>query len=190
MTKTDLRKIYREKRLTLTDSERSKLDDLVLIRFQEWSLPGFPESILAFWSLAESHEPSSFLLTDFMQFRIPGLSLAYPKTYPEESRMEAIGVDDDTRFVKGPYGIGEPKSGPVWDPLQIDLVLVPLLTFDQHGHRLGYGKGYYDRFLERCRPDCFRLGISYFPPVDVIPGINEFDVPLNACITPETVYEF
>jgi len=69
-------------------------------------------------------------------------------------------------------------------------VLVPLLSFDKKGFRVGYGKGFYDRFLMQCKSDCIKIGLSYFDPIDVIDDADEFDVPLDFCITPQKVYVF
>jgi 5-formyltetrahydrofolate cyclo-ligase len=72
----------------------------------------------------------------------------------------------------------------------IDMVFVPLLVTDREGHRVGYGKGFYDKYLKQCRPDCLKVGFSYFDPLDAIEGKDEFDVPLDLCITPNKVYVF
>ena len=61
----------------------------------------------------------------------------------------------------------------------IDMVLVPGLCFDGDGHRVGYGKGFYDRFLKTCRPDCIKIGLSYFEPVESIDDVHEGDVRLD-----------
>ncbi len=70
------------------------------------------------------------------------------------------------------------------------MALIPLYAFDKNGYRVGYGKGYYDRYLKRCSEDLIAVGLSYFEPVDIINDTNQFDVPLSFCITPHTVYEF
>jgi 5-formyltetrahydrofolate cyclo-ligase len=67
---------------------------------------------------------------------------------------------------------------------------MPLLAFDSKGDRVGYGKGYYDRFLAACRKDVLKIGLSYFPPVSSIDDIEIFDKKLDFCITPERVYAF
>jgi len=69
-------------------------------------------------------------------------------------------------------------------------VFVPLVVFDRKGNRAGYGKGYYDRFLMTCRPDCLKIGFSYFEPVELLEDKNQYDIPLNMCITPAGSYVF
>jgi 5-formyltetrahydrofolate cyclo-ligase len=104
--------------------------------------------------------------------------------------MEAVACHADTIFEANAINILEPLETEVIDPLDIDMVLVPMLAFDDRGNRVGFGKGYYDRYLSRCRQDCIKVGLSYFEAVDSINDANEFDVPLNFCITPQKVYVF
>jgi 5-formyltetrahydrofolate cyclo-ligase len=90
----------------------------------------------------------------------------------------------------GEYGLLEPASGDIVDPASIDLVLVPLLILDTQGYRVGFGKGCYDKFLANCRPDCIKIGLSYFDPIEIIDDRDEFDVPLDFGVTPDNVYVF
>ncbi|MDQ3180555.1 MAG: 5-formyltetrahydrofolate cyclo-ligase, partial [Acidobacteriota bacterium] len=71
---------------------------------------------------------------------------------------------------------------------KIDIVLVPLLCFDRKGFRVGYGKGFYDRFLKNCRTDCLKIGLSYFAPIKEISDVQDFDVRLDFSITPEEIF--
>jgi 5-formyltetrahydrofolate cyclo-ligase len=104
--------------------------------------------------------------------------------------MQALQTDDDTRFRKNEYNLYEPEDGVVVNPAGLDMVFVPLLTFDKRGFRIGYGKGFYDRYLAQCRRECVKIGFSYFEPLDEIEDASLFDVPLNLCVTPTTVYVF
>jgi 5-formyltetrahydrofolate cyclo-ligase len=72
----------------------------------------------------------------------------------------------------------------------IDLVFIPLLACDLQGNRVGYGKGFYDRFLSKCRYDVKKIGLSFFDPVDKIEDVNVFDIPLDECITPKKTWVF
>lgn len=190
MNKAAYRQQMLQQRMSLSDRERSRFDDLILIQFQQWHWPDELQTVLSYWPIAGKAEPNTFLLTDFMEFRIPMLRMAYPVARPDGAALDAILVNDDTNYRKNQWGIAEPVEGELLNPQEIDLVLVPLLAFDKQGHRLGYGKGFYDRFLTRCNPNCVRLGISYFGPIDSIPERNHHDIPLTACITPDCIYEF
>ena len=104
--------------------------------------------------------------------------------------MEALEYNSSSELIQNSLGIEEPSGGTVLAPEVVDVVLVPLLAFDPKGYRVGYGKGYYDRYLFRCRPDVLKIGFSFFEPVDSIDDISLFDVPLNYSITPMRLYEF
>jgi 5-formyltetrahydrofolate cyclo-ligase len=189
MTKNALRSIYKDKRRDLSDKDRMKLDDLILIEFQRVVLPDI-FSLLNYWPIAAHQEVNTIPLADYAAFRNPGLVLAYPRIDHKNVSMQAIAVEPDTEFESNHYGIGEPKNGMVISPEDIDMIFVPMLAYDIKGYRVGYGKGFYDRYLSQCRPDVVKVGFSYFAPEPVISDVNEFDIPLNLAITPERIYEF
>lgn len=189
MTKKQLRKIYREKRLELSLKDKTKLDDLLLIQFQKLHLTAF-HSLFCYWPIAGFNEPDTHLFSDFLFFKNPGLITAYPKINNDNGTMEAIVTDEATGFEPNAFGVMEPKGSLALSPEDIDVVLVPLLCFDKAGYRVGYGKGYYDRYLSRCRQDCLKIGLSYFDPVDEVADKHEFDVPLDLCVTPHATYVF
>lgn len=189
MTKKELRKIYREKRTELTAPERGKLDDLLLIQFQTSNTP-FISTLLSYWPIEENNEPNAHLFTDYLEFKNPELRIAYPRSDFFMDEMVAVSTTAETNFIKNEFNIYEPEDGNLLDTDEIDMILVPLLAFDKNGYRVGYGKGFYDKFLASCRKDCIKAGFSYFPPVEGITDKGEFDVPLDLCITPQTVYVF
>ena len=99
-------------------------------------------------------------------------------------------LTDNTKLTLSPYGIPEPVDGLEVPPQKIDVVFVPLLAFDGKGHRVGYGKGFYDRFLADCRKDVLAVGLSFFEAEEAYITHNETDVPLDFCVTPKRVYAF
>jgi 5-formyltetrahydrofolate cyclo-ligase len=189
MEKKEARRMYREKRASITPQQKLKWDDLLLIQFQTLELP-FLDSVLSFYPLEVHNEVNTFLITDYLHFKNPGLDIAYPRTDFSDHSMQAIACTVDTVFEDNEYNIPEPLLGEIIPPANLDLVLVPLLGFDREGHRVGYGKGFYDRFLMQCSKDCIKIGLSYFDPVDHLEDADEFDVPLDICITPQEVYVF
>lgn len=189
MLKSEARKHFRERRFSLSASEKMKLDDLLLIQLQKLELP-FITFLLSYWPVEENREPNTHLFTDYIEFRNPELIVCYPKTDSSRMTMKAIRTDDDTRFRRNQYNIYEPEDGDEVNPSGMDLIFVPLLAFDKKGNRVGYGKGYYDRFLQFCRGDCMKIGFSYFEPLEHIDDPGDFDVPLTLCVTPAVTYAF
>jgi 5-formyltetrahydrofolate cyclo-ligase len=130
--------------------------------------------------------------TSNIYFRIwrdhPGIRTFAPRTDRRTGLIESVEFSAVTEFGENEWGIKEPLTGASVEPAVMDMVAVPLLCFDTAGHRVGYGKGYYDTFLSQCRPDCVKVGLSFFPPVDVINDVHDGDVRLDLFVTPERVY--
>lgn len=108
----------------------------------------------------------------------------------ETRHMTHFLLTDNTKIRKNAYGIPEPEDGLEVPTAKIDVVFVPLLAYDKTGHRVGYGKGFYDTFLSACKPDVIKVGLSYFDPEDSITDIAENDIRLNFCVTPDGIFEF
>lgn len=189
MRKKEARKIFMQKREAITDAQQLKWDDLILIQLQTIDFP-FISNVLSFYSITEKKEVNSFSITEYLKFRNPALQVAYPRMNVAESRMDAIISHADEAFEENEFGITEPIGNDIIPPEEIELVLVPLLAIDKNGHRVGYGKGYYDRFLANCDPQCLKIGLSYFEPIDTLEDAAEYDIPLDLCITPQQVYVF
>lgn len=86
-------------------------------------------------------------------------------------------------------GILEPKGNFIreFSPKKLDLVIVPGLVFDKNGHRIGYGYGYYDRFLKKLDKDVVKIGFGFeFQIVDKIPE-EKHDVPVDIMVTEKRV---
>jgi 5-formyltetrahydrofolate cyclo-ligase len=108
----------------------------------------------------------------------------------ESRNMTHFLLTDNTRIKKNEYNIPEPVDGLEVPATKIDVVFVPLLAFDKKGHRVGYGKGFYDKFLAECKPETIKIGLSFFEPEELIADVFESDVMLNYCVTPIGVYDF
>ena len=119
-----------------------------------------------------------------------GIKTFTPAMDGSTGELLAVRRAASTKLRLNKWKIPEPIDGDVGDPASIDLVIVPLLCFDERGHRVGYGKGYYDRFLKKCRPDCIKTGLSFFPPVDQIDDVHAGDIRLDMCFTPDETYHF
>ena len=190
MLKKEARNIYKSKRIELPLVERNKLDDLLLIQLQNLSFSQDARLLLSYWPLERYCEPNTLLYTRYLEHAIPALKISFPVVDFKTSELEAVLVHEDSDFVENTYGIPEPEEGEKIGSEEIDIIFVPLLAFDKKGFRVGYGKGFYDKFLKTCREDVLSIGFSYFEPIEEIEDRNQFDVPLNYCITPHKIYEF
>jgi len=189
ISKATLRNTYKQRRKALTDKDRLKLDDLILIQFQKLILHDV-HAVLSYWPIKSHYEINTLPITDYLSFRIPGLRVCFPKTDFAQTKLQAIEVEKETSFEMNHAGIGEPTTGELIYPEELDMVFVPMLAYDKKGFRVGYGKGFYDRYLQMCRRNVIKVGFSYFEPEEAIPEVNEFDIPLNLAITPQSIYEF
>lgn len=104
--------------------------------------------------------------------------------------MQHFLLTDNTKLKVNDYGIPEPIGGIAIPEQQIEVVFVPLLAFDLIGHRVGYGKGFYDRFLAKCSESAIKVGLSFFEAEPSCSDVFENDVKLDYCVTPDTIYEF
>lgn len=189
MTKKEARKIYKEKRSSLTVGERNRFDDLILIHFQQLSLPDL-FYVHTYLAIKAKVEIETDHLLYFLEFRNPELKIVIPRIIHATNELEHVEYDEMVDVVSNEWGIPEPVNGTLIIETEIDLVFVPLLAFDEAGYRVGYGKGFYDKFLAKCRPDVLKIGLSYFDAIASISDREHFDIPLNYCITPQRIYEF
>lgn len=98
-------------------------------------------------------------------------------------------LTDGTTIISNKYGIPEPKEGLEVPLSKIDVVFVPLLAFDFNGNRVGYGKGFYDKFLAEC-PHAIKIGLCVFEAENKFDGVLDTDVVLDFCVTPTSIYKF
>ena len=188
MNKKELRKLFLEKRKELTEGELARLNLALYSQFFASIDLSFIRVLHAFLPIAGNHEPDTWALLDRVRREFPQVSVSLPRV--DGNQLENIYYEGPHQLHTSAWGIQEPRQGVPTPPNKIDLVLVPLLAFDKRGHRVGYGKGYYDRLLSQVRPDCLKVGLSFVPPVEEIEDINVADIPLSQCVTPEGVISF
>ena len=189
MLKSETRAIYLAKRKSISFEEKELLDHAILNEFKKIDLTTV-KCIHLYLPIIAQNECNTYPIIEYIQKNHPQINIALPKANFENGHMEALLFNIGTPLVKNNLGIAEPIDGEIIDPKAIDMIICPLLAFDLKGNRVGYGKGFYDRFLKQCKADVIKLGISYFEPVESISDFNEFDLPLSSCITPTQNYFF
>lgn len=108
----------------------------------------------------------------------------------EDYKLTNYLLTDSTVLKTNKWGIPEPVDGVEIPPKKIEVVFIPLLAFDKKGNRIGYGKGFYDRFLSSCTGKTVKVGLSLFEAEPVISEVSEDDIPLDYCVTPTKIYAF
>jgi 5-formyltetrahydrofolate cyclo-ligase len=190
MIKADLRKLYLQKRLSLSDAEYAHLNFQLFNMFFETIDLSFVNTLHSFLPLKQNHEPDTWNIIARVQQEFPHIKISIPRVNRSTREIENFFFEGLQQLQPDPWGIPEPTGGLSTPDDAIDIVLVPLLAFDKKGHRVGYGKGFYDKFLSRCKPTCRRIGLSLFPPIEEISDANDFDQSLNHVVTPHKRHDF
>lgn len=183
MKKQDLRILFKQKRKELSLHSIEKFNDLILINFQKLPIPSI-ECVHTYLSSFKLGEPETATIIKYLQFKNPLIKVVIPKVDIHAGHLVHYHYNEGVEMIKNRYGIDEPKEGWPISEKEIDMVLIPLLAFDKKGYRVGFGKGYYDKFLSRCRWDVLKVGLSFFEPVEEIEDITGYDIPLDFCVTP------
>ncbi|MEA5404883.1 5-formyltetrahydrofolate cyclo-ligase [Arcicella sp. DC2W] len=187
MNKPALRKYYLSKRKALSQTEvLAKSQAIVELFFQHFKLDTV-KYLHTFLPIIKQNEINTFLLIKRIQDEFPQVKIVVPKCIPNTFEMEHF-LYDENKLVENKWEIPEPVSGELITPSEISMVLVPLLIFDETGNRVGYGKGFYDRFLQTCSPNLIKIGLCLEEPIDKIDDVNEFDIKIDYCITPNRLY--
>lgn len=187
MTKAELRKIYLAKQRSLSPEIHAENSSRISGHF----FSGFDlaeiEVVHCFIAIEKFNEIDTSLIFQRLWREFPHITTAVPRVDFGSGEMRSLRFSPETDLVTNIWGIHEPSHDKFVETAGIDMVLVPLLCFDEVGHRVGYGKGFYDRLLSRCREDCLKIGLNYFPPVAEISDVDEADIRLDYCITPDGV---
>jgi len=141
--KAELRKKILQEMKTLSQEQKQAMDRDLTERFLQH--PFYQEAKVIATYLSFPHEFQTQELIE--QALKDDKKVLIPKTYPK-GRMDFV-VYDPQQLVKTSFGLLEPQGDlEVVEPSQIDLIHVPGLAFTTEGYRIGYGGGYYDRYLE------------------------------------------
>ncbi len=187
MKKSLLRKKYKELRQQLSLTE---VDDFSLaIANKLLTLDIWDKT---FYHIFLSIEEQKEINTDYILNILAGKdkNIIISKSNFEDYSMTHYLLTDNTKIKKNAYHIPEPVDGIEIPSSQLEVVFIPLLAFDETGHRIGYGKGFYDRFLANCKPETLKIGLSFFEVEAEVFEASEDDVRLDYCVTPNRVFQF
>ena len=143
------------------------------------------KNVHIFLPIKQKNEVSTW---DFIKyFWKEGISVFVPKMAQNE--IKTIQLKPDTPLKENDWGILEPEDDFVED-IKYDVIITPLLYCDNRGNRVGYGKGFYDMFFSKIDRSALKVGVSFFPPVELISDVSELDIPLDYLVTPTEALSF
>ena len=188
MTKADARRDFLQKRAALPEGEYHQLNFQLYQQFFSLIDLSGVRCLHIFLPIEGKREVDTWPIIDRLRREHEHIRLSIPKV--NGSELENFYFEGIHQLKKNKWGIMEPEQGVPTPTDKIDMVIVPLLAFDKLGNRVGYGKGFYDRFLVECRFGCKRVGLSLFQPIEKIEDANENDVALSSCVNSERLYNF
>ena len=188
--KQELRKLYLTKRNALSEAAYGQLNFQLYQNFFATVDLSFVHVLHTFLPVTSKKEVDTWLIIDRIRREFPNVRISIPKVNSQTGVFDSFYFEGLHQLATNEWGIQEPKQGIPTEPEKVDLVLIPLLAHDKNGHRVGYGKGFYDKFLSTCRPDCKKIGLSLFEAEEKIKDVNDFDITMDQCITPTGVVYF
>jgi 5-formyltetrahydrofolate cyclo-ligase len=187
MNKQEVRKVFLQKRQSLTEAEWLGLCSKIYNAFFSSVDLSFVKNLHIYLPIEGRKEADTWQIVDKIRREHPHIRLIIPKI--EKGHLSHFYFEGLHQVTTNSWGIPEPKQGVPAEPSKVDMVVAPLLAADKQGNRVGYGKGFYDRFLKECKPACMKIGLSLFPLLDMI-DVDEYDVPLDAVVLPGEYVEF
>jgi len=183
MIKSDLRQLYLSKQKTISVEQRAAASQRIADRFFSGFDLGGITYLHSFLPIEKFNEVNTRPIFAKLWRDFPHIHTVVPRVDFKTSEIHNLHFTHVTELVRNAWDIDEPAHDEFVETEMIDMILVPGLSFDADGHRVGYGKGFYDRLLKNCRPDCVKIGLSYFEPVERIDDAHDGDVRLDFVIT-------
>lgn len=188
LTKHQLRKHYQQKRQAFSDAEIAFLSHRICQHFIRHFLTDDVKRIHLFLPIAKQKEVSLWDLIRYVWGEDLSHQLFIPKVVGDE--LYNFPLNESTILEENHWGILEPVGEMAYTDNHYDVVITPLLYADSLGNRVGYGKGFYDRFFKTINKDALKVGVNFFAPDEHIADVYECDVPLDYLITPDGIIDF
>lgn len=191
MFKKEIRLKYKELRRSLSENQIEEMS--LAIANKVLLLPIWEKTYFhVFLPIEELKEVNTEYLLHLLSGKDKEICIS--KSDFDTRKMTHYLLTDNTKIKKNNYNIPEPVDGPDASgevpSNKMEVVFIPLLTYDKSGNRVGYGKGFYDQFLAECPPNTIKIGLSFFEPEALISDVNATDIQLNYCVTPNSVIKF
>ena len=189
MDKQDIRNKYKEIRKQLTTSEVWKLSQQICDNLLNTDFWKEAHNVAAYLSIHNEVATEEIYQEGWMEGKI----MLLPICSEQDGWMEMSVLSSLEQMKTNRYGILElPVSlQKLMFPMEIDMCIIPGIAFDRQGSRIGFGAGYYDRYLARCNPNVVRVGLAYECQISEDPlPLDQYDLPMDYIVTEKQVYCF
>lgn len=187
LSKQECRKLFNEKRKLIAPHQLRVLSEKIsTLLFTNFNLEN--KLVSLFLPIEQKKEINTYIILD--KAINLNASICIPKANFENNELKHFLYEGPEQLETSVYQIPEPKYGKIISPKKIDIVIIPLIACDKTGNRVGYGKGFYDRFLKKCSSSAIFIGISLFEPIDKLADFETNDIALHYLITPDRKINF
>jgi 5-formyltetrahydrofolate cyclo-ligase len=188
MNKAKLREIFKNKRKDLKLNLKNEFSDKINQKIIDFIEENDITTIHCYLTQINLHEVNTQKIIQYIWENNKNLITSVSNT--TKYTLEHYYLQPNTEIQQNKWGIPEPLNAEKASIEKLELVITPLLCFDNQGYRVGYGKGFYDKFFADCSTEVIKLGVSYFEPVPEIKDVDEYDFPLDFVFTPDNFYAF
>lgn len=188
MTKKELRTYYKQLRAALSSQERETMSQQIAQNLQQLPIWQY-NTYHIFLPIEKLHEINTYHIISLLKEQQK--NIVVPVMQPETKNLTSVLLTHQSQLQTNTWGVPEPQEGTAIPAEKIQVVFVPLLAYDSTGNRIGYGGGYYDRFLAQC-PTALKIGLSFFPPHphSFAAITHEDDILLDYVVTPTQISLF
>ncbi|QCX52925.1 5-formyltetrahydrofolate cyclo-ligase [Elizabethkingia sp. JS20170427COW] len=184
-TKSELREIYKQKRKAMSDEDiaflSQKIIENYILQFSIYE----NQNVSVFLPIEKQNEINTNLLVKY--FWEKRINVYVPKVIGD--KMISVAYTPNTVLVKSKWGILEPQED-IDSKVEFSQVITPLLYADPLGNRIGYGKGFYDKFFVSLSHQPIKVGFNFFPAKEGILDPDPLDIQLDYLVTPEGILSF
>jgi 5-formyltetrahydrofolate cyclo-ligase len=186
LIKKSIRDHILDERSKLGKKEHRLYSNIIIDKLYKSSIYSNANVIMTFISFGHEVDTHGFIKNSIAN----GKRLLVPVTFPKTNEIKPSEIYEFDELETGFYNILTPKKEFIRfiNPHDIDLAIVPGVAFDRNGYRIGYGGGYYDRFLSQY-PDIIKIGVCFdLQVIDSIPKVD-FDIPVDIIFTEKDIIQ-
>jgi 5-formyltetrahydrofolate cyclo-ligase len=187
MKKSEIRSDIKAKRKSLSQNDVNFFSTSCFSQLLD-KFTFIDKNIGLFFPIQKFNEPNMFLFFD--ELIVSGANIYAPKSDFTTNTMEYHLIKSINDLQVNEFGIPEPKFEKKIEAKELDFIMIPLLAINKKGYRVGYGKGFYDRFLLNCKKKTLKIGVNLLSDFTEIEDINPNDIPLDYCVNPKKIVCF